>query len=170
MENPVDGGACWAAVHRVIQSQTRLRWLSMHACTGERNGNPFQYSCPENPRDGGAWWAAVYGVSRSRTWLKQLSSSSSSTSIIIVPRGSNLGKYSSVLVSIPTLNLLESLFKSSTNNFYPLKTRFRPTQYIKTLSTVICHYLSKYLEIFCDFIFILFLLKCIFLEIDMTVF
>ena len=29
---------------------------------GERNGNPFQYSCLENPGDCGAWWAAVYGV------------------------------------------------------------------------------------------------------------
>ena len=32
---------------------------------GERNGNPFQYSCLENPRDGGAWWPAVYGVTQS---------------------------------------------------------------------------------------------------------
>ena len=23
--------------------------------SGEGNGNPFQYSCPENPMDGGAW-------------------------------------------------------------------------------------------------------------------
>ena len=36
----------------------------------------------ENPRDGGAWWAAVYGVAQSRTRLKQLSSSSSSGSMI----------------------------------------------------------------------------------------
>ena len=27
----------------------------MHACIGEENGNPLQYSCLENPRDGGAW-------------------------------------------------------------------------------------------------------------------
>ena len=32
LENPVDRGACWAAVHRVAQSQTRLKRLSMHAC------------------------------------------------------------------------------------------------------------------------------------------
>ena len=49
----------------------------MHACIGEGNVNPLQYSCLENPRDGGAWWAAIYGVERSRTWLKWLSSSSS---------------------------------------------------------------------------------------------
>ena len=34
----------------------------MHACIGEGNGKPLQYSCLENHRDGGAWWAAVYGV------------------------------------------------------------------------------------------------------------
>ena len=56
-------------------------WLHFHfslSSTGERNGNPLQYSCLENPRDEGAWWAAVYGVAQSRTQLKQLSSSSSS--------------------------------------------------------------------------------------------
>ena len=29
---------------------------------GERNSNPFQYSCLENPMDRGAWWATVHGV------------------------------------------------------------------------------------------------------------
>ena len=48
----------------------------MHACIGEGNGNPVQYSCLENPRDGRAWWAAIYGVAQSPTWLKWLSSSS----------------------------------------------------------------------------------------------
>ena len=54
----------------------------MHACIGEGNGNPLQYSCLENLRDRGAWWAAVYGVSQSQTQLKQLSSSSSVKGII----------------------------------------------------------------------------------------
>ena len=49
----------------------------MHACIGEGNGNPFQYSCLENPRDRGAWWAAIYVVAQSWTQLKWLSSSSS---------------------------------------------------------------------------------------------
>ena len=40
-----------AAVHGVPQSQTRMKRLSMHACTGEGNGNALQYSCLENPRD-----------------------------------------------------------------------------------------------------------------------
>ena len=32
LENPVDRGAWWAAVHRVTQSQTQLKQLRMHAC------------------------------------------------------------------------------------------------------------------------------------------
>ena len=70
LENAVDRGAWWAAVHGVAQSQTRLKQLSMYACIGEGNGNPLQYSCLENPRDRGAWWAAVYGITQSRTRLK----------------------------------------------------------------------------------------------------
>ena len=70
LENPVDGGAWWAAVHRVAQSWTRLKRLSMHGCIGEGNGSPLQYSCLENPRDRGVWWAAVYGVAQSWTRLK----------------------------------------------------------------------------------------------------
>ena len=50
---------------------------------GKGNGNPLQYSCLENPVDRVAWWAAVYGVAQSRTRLKQLSSSSTSSSIFI---------------------------------------------------------------------------------------
>ena len=73
LENSVDRGAWWAAVHGVAQNRTWLKWLSMHACIEEENGNPLQYSCLENPRDGGAWGAAIYGVIQSQTRLKQLS-------------------------------------------------------------------------------------------------
>ena len=78
LENPMDGGACWAAVHGVTKSQTRLSdfTFTLHfslSCIGEGNGSPLQCSCLENPRDGGAWWAAVYGVAQSRTRLKWLS-------------------------------------------------------------------------------------------------
>ena len=52
LENPVDRGAWWAAVHGVAQSRTWLKRLSMHACIGEGNGNSLQYSCLENPRIG----------------------------------------------------------------------------------------------------------------------
>ena len=50
-----------------LTESTRLKRLSMHACIGEGNGNPVQYSCLENPRGRGAWWAAVYGVAQSQT-------------------------------------------------------------------------------------------------------
>ena len=39
LENPVDGRAWWATVHRVAQSRTRLKQLSMHACIGGGSGN-----------------------------------------------------------------------------------------------------------------------------------
>ena len=34
---------------------------------GERNGNPFQYSCLENPTDRGAWQTTGVGVTKSQT-------------------------------------------------------------------------------------------------------
>ena len=74
LENPMDGGAWWAAVHGVARSRTRLKQLHFHfslSCIGEGNGNPLQCSCLENPRDGGAWWAAIYGVAQGRTRLKR---------------------------------------------------------------------------------------------------
>ena len=86
LESPMDGGAWWAAIHEVANSQAQLNnfTFTFHfslSCLGEGNGNSFQYSCLENPRDGGAWWATVPGVTQSRTWLKRLSSSSISLSI-----------------------------------------------------------------------------------------
>ena len=71
LENPMDRGAWWAAVHGVAQSWTRPSDFTFpfhfRALIGEGNGNPLQCSCMENPRDVGAWWAAVYGVAQSCT-------------------------------------------------------------------------------------------------------
>ena len=63
----------------------RLPFHFSLSCIGEGNGNPLQCSWLENPRDGGAWWASIYGVTQSRTRLKQLSSSSSSSSVYTHP-------------------------------------------------------------------------------------
>ena len=97
--------------HGVAQSQTRLKWLSMHSCIGEGTGNPLQYSCLENPRDWGAWWAAVYGVAQSRTRLKRLSSSISSILFSIVaaqicPPSSKAQRFLSVCILTNTCYFL----------------------------------------------------------------
>ena len=53
LENPMGGGAWWAAVHGVVKSHTeRLHFHFSLSCIGEGNGNPVQCSCLENPRDG----------------------------------------------------------------------------------------------------------------------
>ena len=58
LENPMDGGAWWAAVHGVAKSRTGLSDFTFHfslSCIGEGNGKPLQCSCLENPRERGAW-------------------------------------------------------------------------------------------------------------------
>ena len=79
LENPMDRGAWWAAVHGVAKSQARLNdfTFNFHFHALEKEMATHSCSCLENPRDGGAWWAAVYGVAQNQTWLKRLSSSSS---------------------------------------------------------------------------------------------
>ena len=59
LENPMDGGAWWAAVHGVAKSWTGLSdfTFSFHfplSYIEEGNGNPLQCSCLQNPWDGGA--------------------------------------------------------------------------------------------------------------------
>ena len=68
LENPMDGGDWWAAVHGVTTE--RLHFHFSLSCIGEGNGNPLQCSCLENPRDGGALWASVYGIAQRQTRLK----------------------------------------------------------------------------------------------------
>ena len=80
LENPRDGGACWAAVYGVTQSRTRLKRLSSSSSSSGsvvKNlpaiqeiqvqylglgrsrrvgcGNTLQYSCLGNPKERGAW-------------------------------------------------------------------------------------------------------------------
>ena len=60
LENPMDRGAWWAAVHGVAKSRTQLSdfTFTFHfslSCTGEGNGNLLQCSCLENPRDSRVW-------------------------------------------------------------------------------------------------------------------
>ena len=38
--------------------------LGLGRSSGERNGNPLQYSCLGNPKDRRAWWATVHGVTK----------------------------------------------------------------------------------------------------------
>ena len=70
-KNPMGGGAWWAAVYGVTQSQKRLKQLSSSSScfSGEGNGNPLQYSCLENPMDRGAWKASVHRVAEGQTQL-----------------------------------------------------------------------------------------------------
>ena len=82
LENPMDGGAWWAAVHGVAKSQTRLSnfTFTFHFHALEKamatHSNVLAWKIPGT---GGALWAAIYGVAQSRTQLKRLSSSSSRT-------------------------------------------------------------------------------------------
>ena len=61
LENPIDWGAGWAAVHGVTESDMteRLHFHFSLSWTGEGNGNPLQHSCLETPREGGGRWSPV---------------------------------------------------------------------------------------------------------------
>ena len=65
LENPMDGGAWWAAVHGVAKSQTRLKDFTFtfhfHALEKEMAAHSSVLA-RRIPGTGGAWWAAVYGV------------------------------------------------------------------------------------------------------------
>ena len=81
LENPMDGGAWWAAVHGVTKSQARLSNFTFtfhfHALEKEMatHSSVLAWRIPGTVEPVGL---PVYGVAQSRTWLKRLSSSSSS--------------------------------------------------------------------------------------------
>ena len=81
LENPMGGGAWWAAVCGVEKSQTRLSDFTFtfhfHALEKEMatHSSVLAWRIPGT----GAWWAAVSEVAQSWTRLKQLSSSSRQT-------------------------------------------------------------------------------------------
>ena len=79
LENPMDGGAWWAAVHGVAKSRA---WLSdfpftfhFHALEKEMatHSSVLAWRIPGTEEPSGL---PIYGVAQSRTWLKRLSSSS----------------------------------------------------------------------------------------------
>ena len=73
LENPMNGGAWYAAVHGVTKSRTRLSdfTFTFHFPTLEKemltHSSVLAWRIPGT---GGAWWAAVYGVAQSWTRLK----------------------------------------------------------------------------------------------------
>ena len=79
LENPMDRGAWWAAVHGVAKSRTRLSDFTLtfhfHALEKEMatHSSVLAWRIPGT----GAWWATISGVAQSRTRLKRLSTSSS---------------------------------------------------------------------------------------------
>ena len=79
LENPMEGGAQWAAVRGVDKSWTQLSdfTFTFHFHTLEKEmATHSSVLAWRIPGTRGAWWAAIYGVAQSRTQLKQLSSSS----------------------------------------------------------------------------------------------
>ena len=76
LEYPRDGGAWWAAICGVAQSQTWLKWLSSSSSSmynGRKAWQSIQCSYLENPMDRGTWWAKIHRVAKSQTQLKWLS-------------------------------------------------------------------------------------------------
>jgi len=69
LENPVDRGAWWAAVHGVAKSRTRLSDFTFTFRFPPLEKEMATHSSVlawRVPGMGGAWWAAVYGVAQSQ--------------------------------------------------------------------------------------------------------
>ena len=65
LDNPMDGGAWWAAVHGVAQSRTLLSDFTF--THWRRKWQPTPVFLPRESQGLGAWWAAVSGVAQSRS-------------------------------------------------------------------------------------------------------
>ena len=70
LENPMDGGAWWAAFHGVTRSQTQLSDFTFtfhfHALEKEMATHSSVLAW-RIPGMGEPWWTAIYGVAQSRT-------------------------------------------------------------------------------------------------------
>ena len=64
LENPVDRGAWWAAVHRVAQGQTRLKRFSMHGLEKEMatHSSVLVWRIPGTDEPGGLPSMGSHGV------------------------------------------------------------------------------------------------------------
>ena len=85
LENPMDGGARYAAVHGVARvgrdwATSLSLFTFMH---WRRKWQPTPVFLPGESQGLEAWWAAVYGVAQSQTRLKRFSSSSNSSSSLL---------------------------------------------------------------------------------------
>ena len=73
LENPMDGGAWWPAVHGVARSRTQLSdfpsTFHFHALEKEMATHSSVLAW-RIPGTGGAWWAAISEVAQNRTRLK----------------------------------------------------------------------------------------------------
>ena len=90
LENPRDGGAWWAAVYGVTQSQTRLKWLSSSSSSSatvekamETHSSTLAWRIPGMEEPGRLPSMGSLGV---KTWLKWLRSSSSSNAAVDYPQ------------------------------------------------------------------------------------
>ena len=68
LENPMDGGAWWAAVHGVAKSRTRLSdfTFTFHFHALEKEMAPHSSVVAWRIPGIGAWWAAVYVIAQIR--------------------------------------------------------------------------------------------------------
>ena len=101
LENPMDRGAWWAAVHGVAKSQTRLSNFTFtfhfHALEKEMatHSSVLAWRIPGTGEPGGA---AIYVVTQSWTRLKRLSNSSSR--IIVRIKWINVSRIQLLTISI----------------------------------------------------------------------